>query len=134
MRIVLDTNVLVSGLLNPHGVPGRIVDLLLNGKLSLLYDDRILSEYRDVLERPYLGIQASRSQAFLSYVRLSGERVSAQPLPVDLLPDPDDLAFAEIALAGAADALVTGNLKHFQGLEEVGVKTASPVEFLRRIQ
>lgn len=133
MRIVLDTNVLVSGLLNPHGVPGRIVDLLLNGKLSLLYDDRILSEYRDVLERPYLEINTSQAQAFLSYVRLSGKRVSAQPLPVDLLPDPDDLAFAEIALAGAADALVTGNLKHFQGLEEVGVKIASPAEFLRSI-
>lgn len=134
MRIVLDTNVLVSGLMNPHGVPGRIVDLLLNGKLSLLYDDRILSEYRDVLERSYLGIELSLAQAVMSYIRLSGEQVSALPLPEDLLPDPDDLVFAEVACTGAADALVTGNLKHYKGVEKAGVRLFSPTEFLRKIQ
>jgi uncharacterized protein len=134
MRIVLDTNVLISGLMNPHGVPGRILDSLLSGKLSLLYDDRILSEYRDVLKRPHLGIEVSLAQAVLSYIRLSGEQVSAELLPVELLPDPDDLAFAEVAFTGGADALVTGNLKHFKGVEKVGVKLFSPAEFLENMQ
>jgi predicted nucleic acid-binding protein len=44
LRIVLDTNVLVSGLLSPHGPPGRIFDLLLGGKLTLVFDDRLLAE------------------------------------------------------------------------------------------
>ena len=56
MRIVLDTNVLVSGLLNPNGTPGRILDLILGRYLTLLYDDRIIGEYSDVLARPQLDI------------------------------------------------------------------------------
>lgn len=54
MRIVLDTNVLVSGLLNPHGSPGRLLDHFLAGDITLLVDDRILAEYGEVLRRPHL--------------------------------------------------------------------------------
>ncbi len=60
MRIVVDTNVLVSGLLNPYGSPGRILDLVLSGRIQVLYDDRILEEYQDVLARPQLAIDLSR--------------------------------------------------------------------------
>jgi putative PIN family toxin of toxin-antitoxin system len=132
MRIVLDTNVLVSGLLNPHGAPGRVVDLLLDGKLRLLYDDRILSEYLNVLARPHLGIQPEQARAVVGYVRLSGERVTALPLPQDALPDAGDLAFAEAAITGKAEALVSGNLKHFAGLEAYGVNLLSPAAFLKK--
>jgi putative PIN family toxin of toxin-antitoxin system len=130
MRIVLDTNVLVSGLHNPNGVPGRIVDLVLAGKLTLLYNDAILGEYADVLARPRLNISEEHVQAVIGYIRLSGERVTAYPLPSDVLPDPDDLAFAEVAITASAESLVTGNLKHFVGLKEHGVVVLSPTEFL----
>ncbi len=53
MKIVLDTNVLISGILKPSGPPGRIVDLLRSGVLQLVVDDRILAEYTDVLRRDY---------------------------------------------------------------------------------
>ena len=46
---VLDTNVLVSGLINPHGHPGRLMDAVLGGHLELALDDRIYSEYAEVL-------------------------------------------------------------------------------------
>ena len=52
IRVVLDTNVLVSGLLSEHGPPGLIVDLVFAGELALVYDARLLAEYRDVLVRP----------------------------------------------------------------------------------
>lgn len=51
-RIVLDTNVLVSGMINPNGPPGRIVDLIREGLVELVVDDRILAEYSQVLSRP----------------------------------------------------------------------------------
>jgi putative PIN family toxin of toxin-antitoxin system len=133
MRIVLDTNVLVSGLHNPDGKPGRIVDLILAGRLQLLYDDRILSEYLDVLARPQLDLDPSLAQAVVGSIRLAGERLTALPLPEDTLPDPDDLPFAEIAISGKADALVTGNAKHFSGLGERGVTVCFPADFLERI-
>ena len=77
MRIVLDTNVLVSGLLNPNGTPGRILDLILGRYLTLLYDDRIIGEYSDVLARPQLDIAEHQSVAILSFFRLAGEQVIA---------------------------------------------------------
>lgn len=130
MYIVLDTNVLVSGLHNPFGAPGRIVDLILAGRLHILYDDRILNEYLDVLSRPQLNIDPTLAQSVVGYLRLSGRRVSAQPLPNITLPDPDDLVFVEVAASGAADALVTGNARHFTGLEQHGLTVLSPAAFL----
>lgn len=132
MRIVLDTNVLASGLLNPNAAPGRIVDLILGGRLTLLYDDRILAEYEDVLARPRLKIEKELSAAVLGYFRLSGERITAMPLSSDLLPDPDDIPFVEVAVSGKAEALVTGNLKHFKGAP-AEVIVLSPTEFMAKL-
>ena len=56
IRIVLDTNVLVAGLLSDKGPPGQIVDLIIIGEIEIACDSRILAEYRDVVERPKLRI------------------------------------------------------------------------------
>jgi putative PIN family toxin of toxin-antitoxin system len=113
MRVVVDTNVLVSGLLNPHGPPGRIIDLAVAGQIAILYDDRILSEYRAVLQRPRFGFDIADIQVLLGYLEQQGESVLALPVKLEL-DDPDDLPFLEVAVAGFADALVTGNVRHFR--------------------
>ena len=79
MIIVLDTNVLVSGIINPHGPPGRIVDLLRAGELRLAVDDRILSEYTDVLRRPRLAsyFAGQDVEHILEYLRGNSERLIA---------------------------------------------------------
>ena len=133
MRIVLDTNILVSGLLNPNGAPGRVVDLILGQRLVLLYDDRILGEYEDVLARPQLEIPQDRATAVMSFLRLAGERITALPLRPDLLPDPDDLPFAEVAISGKAEALITGNLKHFIGLDNYEITILSPARLIEQL-
>ena len=53
MRIVLDTNVLLSGMIRALGAPGKVVDLIRVGTLTTVVDDRILEEYAEVLERNY---------------------------------------------------------------------------------
>ncbi|MFZ4387243.1 MAG: PIN domain-containing protein, partial [Chthoniobacterales bacterium] len=63
---VLDTNVIVSGLLSAEAPPGRILDALLDRRLKLAYDDRIEAEYRDVLARPKFRIDRIRLGAFLA--------------------------------------------------------------------
>ena len=134
MRVVIDTNVLVSGVLNPHGTPGRILNLLLAGNLTLLHDDRILSEYREVLFRPAFGFPRRDVDDLLDFLELAGEHVSARPLPL-LLPDPEDLPFLEVASSGAADALISGNIRHFRprrGVHRVPVVT--PADFMRRYE
>ncbi len=116
MLLVLDTNVLVSGLLNPIGAPGRIVDLILAGHLRLAYDDRILAEYRAVLLRSRFGFPPQAVEHLLGYITHTGEAIIAPPLTVEA-PDPTDLPFAEVALAASACCLVTGNAPHFAFLQ-----------------
>ena len=131
MRIVLDTNVIVSGLLNPEGNPGRILDLFLAGEVTLLADDRILAEYRAVLRRPKFDFDPGDVSDFLDLLETESERVNALPLGFKL-PDESDRAFLEVAVAAAADSLVTGNVRHFR-LPHVGrISIHSPAESVRR--
>jgi putative PIN family toxin of toxin-antitoxin system len=131
LRIVLDTNVLVSGLLNPDGNPGRVVDLFLAGEVTLLVDDRILAEYRAVLPRPKFGFDAPSVSDLLQLIEAEGVRVMAQPLGI-ALPDARDLPFLEVAVAGQAEAIVTGNAHHFKHFERSSVRIETPAEFVRR--
>jgi predicted nucleic acid-binding protein len=91
----------------------------------LLHDARILAEYREVLSRPKFGFDAEDVHAMLEGLEWIGESVFAGSLAVDL-PDPDDLPFLEVAAAGGADALVTGNVRHYRqakGRHDVSVLT-----------
>lgn len=133
MRIVLDTNVLVSGLLSPFGPPGEIVRLVSSGAVTLCLDARIFSEYDEVLAQPRFGFDSDSVAALLDYVDFTGEIVASQPLPARL-PDPDDEPFLEVALACDADCLVTGNLAHFPPESRAGVTVLSPAEFVDRIR
>jgi putative PIN family toxin of toxin-antitoxin system len=133
MRIVLDTNILVSGLWSPFGPPGEIVGLVAAGALPLLLDERILGEYREVLARRGLGFDPRRVDSLLLQVEATGEFVVALPLP-ERLPDPDDEAFLEVALASHADFLVTGNLRHFPARLRQGVAVVSPREFVEALR
>jgi predicted nucleic acid-binding protein len=109
---VLDTNVLVSGLLSPLGPPGRLVDVLLGRRLRLALDDRIELEYREVLARPRLGIEPVRREAFLAILQFQ-EHVTAMPWPHRSPPDADDVVFLEVACRAPERTVVTGNLRHF---------------------
>ena len=109
---VLDTNVLVSGLLSPTGPPGRLLDVLLARRLRLAVDDRVELEYREVLARPRLGIEPVRRDAFLAILQFQNH-VAALPWPHRASPDEDDAIFLEVALQTPARTVVTGNLRHF---------------------
>lgn len=134
MRVVVDTNVLVSGIINPHGSPGRIVDSMVSHALTILYDDRILSEYREVLMRPLFSFRRSDVDALLDFVEFAGQHVTAGAVLITL-PDLTDLPFLEVAISGSADALVTGNQRHFKPVRgRHAVPIVSPVELLRLMQ
>ena len=129
MKIVLDTNVLVSGLLNPFHAPGEIVRMVSSGVLTLCYDARIVAEYREVLRRPRFQIDPDYMEAVLEQIEASGEVVAATPLPEEL-PGRGDEPFLEVAIAGEAAYLVTGNLRHFPKAGRQGVSVVSPAEFV----
>lgn len=129
MRVVVDTNVVVAGLLSPFGAPGEIVRMIASGALSLCLDARIVSEYDEVLHRPKFEFPSAHLQALLEQIKGVGVTVAGDPLPVRL-PDPTDEPFLEVALAGHAECLITGNRRHFPSSKRQGVLVLTPAEFL----
>lgn len=130
MKIVLDTNVLVAGLLSPFGPCGDIVRMVSSGHLTLGMDARILSEYHEVLRRPKFQFEETKVVALLDYIEQNGQVVASSPLSTSL-PDPSDHPFLEVALSGGIEYLVTGNYTHFPSNLCQGVKVLSPADFLK---
>ena len=129
MKIVLDTNVLVAGLLSPFGPCGEIVRMVSSGEVTLCFDALILSEYCDVLYRPKFGFDKDKVAALLDQIEHCGRTVASSPLRHSL-PDPNDEPFLKVTIAGKAECLVTGNASHFPAKLCQGRKVLSPSGFL----
>ena len=133
MRVVLDTNVVVSGLLSPFGATGEIIRMVASGALELCYDARILSEYQNVLYRPKFPFDQTYVEDLLDQIKACGYVTTGEPL-AKRLPDPDDEPFLEVAFGGEAQYLVTGNMRHYPAKKRQGIQVVSPTEFLDRIR
>jgi len=133
MKIVLDTNVLVSGLINANGFPGRIVDLVRNNILQLVIDSRIMEEYSDVLNRDKFKSYFSKYdvEIFLDFIWHTSYHTISSILISDF-PDKGDIPFLEIALTEKA-ILVTGNSKHFSVELSHGCSILTPEKFCKDI-
>ena len=129
----MDTNVLVSGLLSPHGLPATVVDLVGSGAHRVCFDGRILAEYRDVLTRPRLSLPLDSVETVLTRLSTNGLRLAATPLEAKL-PDLDDQPFLEVAVAAKVDYLITGHRKHFPAELCHGIAVVNPREFLDAIR
>ncbi len=128
LRLVVDTNVLVSAALKPESLQ-RTVFLIAITKPARLYVSRpILEEYSEVLARPELHIGKGARFQLLDLLRNRSFTVS--PLRrLEVTSDPDDNKFIECADAARADYLITGNRKHFPRFWK-GTKVISPREFI----
>jgi predicted nucleic acid-binding protein len=128
MRLVVDTNVLVAGILSASGPPGWIVEALLSGEIEPVLDVEIRAEYEDVLRRPELSLDPERVAAVLDVIDAFGLEVVAPPLP-EVLPDPDDAPFLAAA-ALVRCPLVTGNIRHFPVKARGDVAVLTPRQLL----
>jgi putative PIN family toxin of toxin-antitoxin system len=112
LRLVIDTNVVVSAALKPEGLQ-RTTLLLAITKPARFYVSRpILEEYADVLARPELGIRKGSRQQLLQLIR-NNSHIVTPSRRLEVAGDPDDNVFLECADAARADYLITGNQKHF---------------------
>lgn len=103
--------------------------MLTSGEIELCVDARILIEYEEVLGRPCFNMDSSKVNVLLEYIQHSSFTCAATPLEKPL-PDLDDHPFLEIAIAGHAECLVTGNLKHYPSGRRNEVLVLSPRDFL----
>jgi uncharacterized protein len=127
IRVVLDTNVIVSALLQPLGPPAQILVLALSKSIQMYVSDPVFAEYEEVIGRPKLKRNDTTIAATLKGMRECGMWVTPTEA-VRACADLDDDIFVECALAANAAYLVTGNLKHFpsswRGVQVVGPRTA----------
>lgn len=129
MWVVVDTNVLVSALLKPDSVPARALDAMPEAGARWLYDARIEGEYREVLARPkFAAIPAGRRDALLDVGLGAGRRLEGVAAWDGPMTDESDRPFVEVALAGPAAAIVTGNARHYP--RDLGFRVLPPAELL----
>jgi putative PIN family toxin of toxin-antitoxin system len=128
MKIVLDTNVIVSALLCPQSLPAKILGLVLNGTVGIVYDNTILVEYIDVLNREKFKINKESIKVVLEFIRNDGEYTISIPHNVKFT-DEDDRIFYELYKGGEVDFLITGNIKHFPKEKDI----VTPREFIEII-
>jgi putative PIN family toxin of toxin-antitoxin system len=112
LRLVIDTNVVVSAALKPDGLQRTVVVLALTKPARLYVSSAILAEYRDVLSRPELQIRKGLRLQLLQQIRQRAHLVVPHGR-LQVSADPDDNIFLECADAARADYLVTGNQRHF---------------------
>ena len=131
LRLVIDTNVLVSAAIKPAGLQ-RTVLLLGITKPARLYVSRpILEEYSEVLSRPELRIRKGLRQQLLQFIKIHCYTVAPTRL-LEVTSDPDDNMFLECADTARADYLVTGNQKHFPRFWKK-TKVITPREFINLV-
>ena len=113
---VIDTNVIVSALLKWNSVPGVVLQAVFNGFVVPVYNDEILNENRNVLNRPKFGFSSELISETISQIESLGVMENALETVAEAMPDPKDIVFYSIALSHGKTAethLVTGNVKHF---------------------
>lgn len=123
--IVIDTHVLVSGLLSPQGNPVTIIRMILARNVQIILDSRVFHEYGEVLKRPRFGLSPDDVNALLSFFKHEGLWIVPSPV-LKNLPDPSDRPFYELAVHSRVP-LITGNTKHFP--DDIMVMT--PAEFIK---
>ena len=110
---VFDTNVLISALLSKRedSPPVLLLNHVLDGRIVLVYNEEIVSEYQEVLHRDKFGFSDERIKTVLEVVR-TGLCLGRTPSN-EIFPDEDDAVFYEVALSKEGTFLITGNLRHF---------------------
>jgi putative PIN family toxin of toxin-antitoxin system len=133
MRAVIDTGVLVSGLIRPRGTTGEVLFALRDGKFTVLYSNETIMEIIDVLGRDKFRLKyhilTDDISALINLIRLRGEVVIPKQRVADCR-DPKDDKFLDIALAGDADCLVSGDLDLVSMNPYRSVPIITPAEFL----
>ena len=128
LRVVIDTNVVVSALLRPKGAPAAILDSATSKRFRCFVSESLMKEYSEVLARDYLHLDQHRAARFIEALR----DVAILVVPrkkVAVARDPDDNRIIECAVEARADFVVTGNCRDFP-LQFHGVHVVTPRDFL----
>lgn len=136
MRVVLDTNVLVSGLISREGIPGRLLAAVKRTDLTLVTSAYQLDELREVPGRDHLKSYIRPEEAYDLLYNLESVGVVVTDLPeIDLSPDQKDNPILAAGITGRADLIVSGDKKDMLALGHAGgIPIISPAEAIERLR
>ncbi|OGP62294.1 MAG: putative toxin-antitoxin system toxin component, PIN family [Deltaproteobacteria bacterium RBG_13_47_9] len=131
LKLVVDTNVVISALLKPESNPALIMSLILRGDCRLCVTEKIFSEYEEVSGRgKFKRLDQASVREFLSMLRRKALWIVPKVTIDDMAKDPEDNAFLECALESKADFLITGNVHHFPEKKFHRTSILTPAEFV----
>jgi putative PIN family toxin of toxin-antitoxin system len=135
VRVVLDTNVLLSGLMFPDGAPGRVVAAWRGARFDLVISVHQLAEVGRALAYPKirrnLGWDDRRIEQFIRQLYVRAEIVDLSGTPARVPLDPDDAPILATLVAAKADLLITGDPDLLALREQYAIHT--PAEFVRKL-
>ena len=129
MRVVIDTNVLMSGIFF-GGVPAQILDIWFDNKFTLVLSPEIIAEYKDVANRLSLKYPQVDAIPFLDEVIQKAEVILARELPEQVCTDSDDDKFLACANCGAANVIITGDHALQKVANYEGAQILTPANFI----
>lgn len=135
-RVVLDTNVLVSGLRSKSGASHRVLELVGTGRFEMILTVPLVLEYEDAALRALenLGLGNHEVGVVLDYLCSVGEHRQVFFLWRPFLRDAGDDMVLEAAVEGNCSMIVTHNVRDFSGISVFGVPAVTPGSFLRRLE
>lgn len=128
---VIDTNVVVSALITKHrdAATYKVMQYIVDGLVAPLYDDDIIKEYREVLERGKFIVTQSEIDRVIDYFYKYGIKMNRTEFN-GIMPDEDDRVFYEVSLSKDDSFLVTRNLKHYP----ISPRIVSPRDFVSIVE
>lgn len=132
IRAVIDTNVLVSGLLRPSGNEALVLLAVCRGVLCPCFSSEILDEYAAVLARPKFSFPPDEIAALIAMLRHNGEGFDPENSSV-VSPDPGDTKFLRCAEAAQAEFIITGNKRDFPRSSYGPTRIVNAAELIGRI-
>ena len=133
-KIVIDTNVLVSGLRSNRGASYKLLSIIGNEVFEFCISAALVIEYESVLKRTHLiELKPEIIDDIIDYICLKGTKTEIFYLWRPVLKDPKDDFILELAVNSNSKFVITFNKKHFVGIEKFGIAVLNPKEFLQKI-
>lgn len=132
MRVVVDTNVLISGVFF-GGMPSRILEAWRDGSFEIVVSPEILEEYRRVGEKLAAQFTGVSLEPFLALLVMTAEVIEAPALPEQVSRDPEDDKFIACAVAGGCELVISGDKDLLEVSGFRGLKIVTPREFLESV-